>query len=84
MVGVVDGSMPKIDDDEIKDIECSKFIVALTRTRKQCHIISNKWLNSPKTPKGELAEKFNKSQFIDLIPKDFIEDQGYKKSDEIG
>ena len=75
--------MPKIDGTEIKDIECCKFIVALTRTRKQCHIISNRWLNSPKTPDGKWVESFGKSTFIDLIPPEYIEDLGYKKSAEI-
>lgn len=43
IVGANDGSMPKFEsEDEVKDIECWKFIVAMTRTRKQCHIISNR------------------------------------------
>ncbi len=83
IVGANDGSIPKIEDDEIADIECCKFIVALTRTRKQCHIISNRWLISPKTDDGKWAESFDKSLFIDLIPSEFKEDLGYKKSAEI-
>ena len=83
IVGANDGSMPKLDGTEIQDIECCKFIVALTRTRKQCHIISNRWLNSPKTPDGKWVESFGKSTFIDLIPPEYIEDLGYKKSAEI-
>ncbi|MEK0337026.1 MAG: hypothetical protein QQN41_06275, partial [Nitrosopumilus sp.] len=82
IVGANDGSMPKIDDGEINDIECCKFIVALTRTRKQCHIISNKWLRSPKK-NGKWIDTFERSLFIDFIPKEFIDDQGYKKSGEI-
>jgi superfamily I DNA/RNA helicase len=83
IVGANDGSIPKIVNNEIKDIEYCKFIVALTRTRKQCHIISNKWFYSPKDKHGKWIEKFNKSKFIDFIPSKFIEDQGYKKSKEI-
>jgi superfamily I DNA/RNA helicase len=83
IVGAHDGSMPKINGTEIKDIECCKFIVALTRTRKQCHIISNRWLNSPKTPDGEWADAFRRSTFLDLIPAEYIENLGYKKSAEI-
>ena len=83
IVGANDGSMPKIQGTEILDIECCKFIVALTRTRKQCHIISNRWLNSPRTEDGEWAQQFVKSQFIALIPEEYIDDKGYKKSKEI-
>lgn len=83
IVGANDGSMPKIEGTEIQDIECCKFIVALTRTRKQCHIISNRWLNSPKTPDGKWVESFKKSTFLGLIPDEYIDDLGYKKSVEI-
>mgnify|MGYP006290712477 CR=1 FL=1 len=84
IIGANDGSMPKYDnDDEVKDIECCKFIVALTRTRKQCHIISNRWLNSPKTPDGKWIESFRKSIFLASIPQKYIDDLGYKKSADI-
>ena len=83
IVGANDGSMPKLDGTEIQDIECCKFIVALTRTRKQCHIISNRWLNSPVDEHGEFLERFNRSTFIGLIPDEYVDDQGYKKSAEI-
>lgn len=83
IVGANDGSMPKIEGTEIQDIECCKFIVALTRTRKQCHIISNRWLNSPKTPDGKWVESFVRSTFISLIPTEFIDNLGYKKSADI-
>lgn len=83
IVGANDGSMPKIQGTEIPDIECCKFIVALTRTRKQCHIISNRWLNSPVDENGKFLDRFNRSTFIDLIPTDYIHDLGYKKSAEI-
>jgi len=80
IVGANDGSMPKINDGKIEDIEVCKFIVALTRTRKQCHIISNRWLNSPVDKDGKFLKQFSRSTFLELIPSDFIEDQGYKKA----
>jgi len=83
IVGANDGSMPKIEGTEIPDIECCKFIVALTRTRKQCHIISNRWLNSPVDDDGKFLDRFDKSTFIGLIPTEYINDLGYKKSAEI-
>lgn len=83
IVGANDGSMPKIEGTEIPDIECCKFIVALTRTRKQCHIISNRWLNSPVDENGKFLDRFDRSTFIDLIPDEYIDDLGYKKSAEI-
>jgi superfamily I DNA/RNA helicase len=83
IVGANNGSMPKIQGTEIPDIECCKFIVALTRTRKQCHIISNRWLNSPVDENGKFLDRFDRSTFIDLIPTEYIDDLGYKKSAEI-
>lgn len=84
IVGANDGSMPKYENDsEVNDVECCKFIVALTRTRKQCHIISNKWLNSPKNRDGSWADKFEKSIFIGLIPNEYIDNLGYKKSEQL-
>lgn len=83
IVGANNGSMPKIDGTEIPDIECCKFIVALTRTRKQCHIISNRWLNSPVDEHGKFLDRFDRSTFIGLIPTEYIDDLGYKKSAEI-
>jgi superfamily I DNA/RNA helicase len=84
IVGANDGSIPKIESDQtIKDIECCKFIVALTRTRKQCHIISNRWLASPMDKKGNWNTTFTKSQFIGLIPPEYTLDLGYKKSVKI-
>lgn len=83
IVSANNGSMPKIIDGEISDIECCKFIVALTRTRKQCHIISNKWLISPKNKEGKWAKKFERSGFIDFISGKLKDDLGDKNSTEI-
>ncbi|MEX0981362.1 MAG: ATP-dependent helicase [Bacteroidales bacterium] len=84
IVGANDGSIPKFEkEDEVKDIECCKFVVALTRTRKQCHIISNRWLNSPKNSDGSWTDKFKKSTFLGMIPRECVEDSGYKRSEQI-
>jgi superfamily I DNA/RNA helicase len=84
IVGAHNGSIPKFDhNDDIKDIEYCKFVVALTRTRKQCHVISNRWINTPKKRDGKWAKQFRKSSFVDLIPKECIEDLGYKRSQDI-
>jgi len=84
IVGFHNNSMPKIMDNEISDVEISKFIVALTRTRKQCHLISNYWFMNPKDCNGKWISKFEESTFLSLLPKDSIEDRGYLKSSDFG
>lgn len=83
IVGANNGSLPRIVKDKIEDIECCRFIVALTRTRKCCHIITNKWLYSPKNDKGNRIEPFEESIFLSLIPIHLIEDKGSIKSRDI-
>ncbi len=81
IVGANNGSIPK-DPLNIKDVEISQFIVAMTRTRKQCHIVSNKWLVAPIIK--EVVQKQNtKTCFLDWIPSEFIEDKGVMKSKDI-
>jgi superfamily I DNA/RNA helicase len=75
MVGIHDGGMPK-DNSHIHDVEIAQFVVALTRTRKQCHILSNEWVYSPKDKKGCWIPAFKKSIFVDWIPRELIEDRG--------
>jgi superfamily I DNA/RNA helicase len=75
IIGAHNDSMPK-NPKKIKDIEISQFVVALTRTRKQCHIISNRWLISPKDKKGKWLPAFEKSVFISWIPPEIVEDRG--------
>ena len=41
VIGLNNGELPK-DYRNIKDLEIREFIVALSRTRKKCHLISNK------------------------------------------
>ena len=75
IIGAHNGSMPK-NSGNVKDVEISQFLVALTRTRKQCHIISNQWFISPKDRHGNWAPRFEKSTFISWIPVKFVEDRG--------
>ncbi|MFX0138650.1 MAG: hypothetical protein ACFFDN_33720 [Candidatus Hodarchaeota archaeon] len=83
MVGANNGSMPKISrNNQIDDVECCKFIVALTRTRKCCHILSNRWLYSPKDKNSKWIPQYEKSIFISFIPHEFIKDKGYLKSSD--
>jgi superfamily I DNA/RNA helicase len=38
VVGMHDGELPR-NPASVQDLEICKFIVALTRTRKQCHVL---------------------------------------------
>jgi superfamily I DNA/RNA helicase len=75
IVGVHNGSMPK-DAAAIKDVEISQFIVALTRTRKQCHIVSNRWLVAPVDKNQKFIPAFQKSAFVTWIPTGLVDDKG--------
>ena len=79
IIGAHNGSMPR-DPKQIKEIEISQFLVALTRTRKQCHVISNQWLVSPKDKRGQWLPRYEKSTFVSWIPKSLIEDRGTLKA----
>ena len=81
IVGANDGSIPK-DPNNISDVEIAQFMVALTRTRKQCHIVSNKWHITPK-PNGVYQKPYEKSVFLNWIPSQLIEDKGVLKSKDI-
>jgi superfamily I DNA/RNA helicase len=74
IVGANDGSIPR-NLNNIRDIEIAQFLVALTRTRKQCHIVSNKWLIAP-VLNGVPQEVNNRTSFLDWITGEFIEDHG--------
>ncbi len=82
IIGANNGSIPK-DLSDIKDSEISQFIVALTRTRKQCHILSNKWLISPKDPEGNFISPFDKSIFLNFISKELFDDKGAISAKEL-
>jgi len=75
IVGANNGSIP-VDPRGIKDVEIGQFIVALTRTRKQCHIIANKWLYSPKDDNGKWIPQFKRTVFLDFIPAELTNDLG--------
>lgn len=82
IVGANNGSIPK-DTCNISDVEIAQFMVALTRTRKQCYIVSNKWHITPKNKKGSYQTPYEKSVFLNWIPPKFIEDEGVIKSKDI-
>jgi len=81
IIGANDGDIPK-DPNNIKDIEICQFMVAMTRTRKECHIISNKWHIAPFL-NGIYQTENRKSSFLDWIPKQFFEDKGLLSSSDI-
>lgn len=61
IVGLHETEFPK-DAAHITDLEVCKFIVALTRTRKECHLMST----------GRFGDKWkNPSLFIDWVPHAF-------------
>lgn len=71
IIGLNDGKFPKCINNKIKAVEYSKFIVALTRTRKCCYLLSNKWDYSPGG-----NPPFTNSKFLNLIPMPLIENRG--------
>jgi len=76
IVGLNNGLMPRTNDiDNIDDYDCCKFIVAMTRTKKQLFLLSNKWDYAPGGNKA-----FRKSFFFSMIPPDFLKDRGFLKS----
>jgi superfamily I DNA/RNA helicase len=75
IVGVNAGSIPK-NPAEIQDLEISQFIVALTRTRKCCHILSNKWLVKPTDREGNYQQPDVPSPFISWIGAGLISNRG--------
>jgi superfamily I DNA/RNA helicase len=81
IVGANDGSLPK-DPCNISDVEIAQFLVALTRTRKQCYIISNQWLFSPRS-KGTYQQPYRKSCFLNWIPPESAADEGVMRSADI-
>lgn len=75
VLGLNNGDLPR-NKNSIQDIEISKLIVALSRTRKCCYLISNKALEN------SLYSK-EKSIFLEWIGRDLITDLGYKRSADI-
>ena len=81
IVGANDGSLPK-DPRDINNIEIAQFIVALTRTRKQCHIVSNRWHIAPMM-KGIFQQAFDRTSFLNWIPSELVDDRGYIRASDI-
>jgi superfamily I DNA/RNA helicase len=72
ILGMNSGDIPR-DPNDIKDIEISRLIVALTRTRECCYMISDKWTFS----KLRGTEEKQRSIFFDWIPENFRNEKGY-------
>lgn len=83
IVGANNGTMPKIKNDKIEEVEISKFLVALSRTRICCHIVSNKWFYSPVDKEGKNLKRYKESEFIKLIEKKYFDDLGCLKANDI-
>ncbi|MFA6887674.1 MAG: UvrD-helicase domain-containing protein, partial [Fermentimonas sp.] len=66
IVGANNGVIP-MDKNAITDDEISKFIVALTRTKKKCYILSDKYFESPKDKAGNWIDAQTRSALIDWI-----------------
>ena len=81
IIGANNGSIPK-NPRNINNVEISQFLVALTRTRKECHIISNKWLIAPYL-NGKRIKASERSIFLEWIPSKFIKDLGEIRARDI-
>lgn len=78
IVGLNKGIMPKLNEEnKISDFEVSKFIVAMTRTRKLLYLISNRYDYKPMDGRNKI------SPFLKLIPEDLKLSSGYIKTDNI-
>ena len=81
-LGMYNGNLPR-NKESISDVEISQFLVALTRTRKKFYALSNRWFNSPVAENGTYRNSFEKSEFLNWLPKNLIENRGYLKSGDI-
>lgn len=82
IIGANNGVMPQVASNPT-DVEICQFIVALTRTRKKCYILSEDWMYSPKDDRGKWIPKHERSIFIDIIPDDCLENLGHLKSNNL-
>ena len=64
IIGANDEAIPK-NNKNISDVEIAQFMVALTRTRKQCHVVSNQWHIAPFLG-GVFQTKYKKTCFFRL------------------
>lgn len=81
IVGANNGVFPR--GNTISDVEICQFIVALTRTRKKCYILSEDRMYMPKDKNGKWIPKQDRSAFIDMIPESYMEDLGNLKAGDI-
>lgn len=81
IVGAHNGSLPK-NPRKVSDVEVSQFVVALTRTRKRCHIISNRWFIAP-IMNGKRQPKNEPSLFVEWLPSTYLKNLGYLKAGDI-
>ncbi len=82
ITGIHDMSLPR-DRNNIRDVEVSQFIVALTRTRKQCHLLANMWFIAPVDGNREYVQRFEPSPFTEWIPKELVQDKGELKAKDL-
>lgn len=84
ITGFWNGELPKLriagGRQYVDDVEISKFIVALTRTRKQCHLIYNKWMIQPKAKNGKFIPINSRSCFLRILNEEYIEHLGLLNS----
>lgn len=78
IVGLNRNIVPELNDEgRISDIEVSKFVVAMTRSRKLLYLLSNRYDYSPET--GRHFE----SPFLKLIPEELKISREYIKSKDL-
>lgn len=78
IVGLNKGVMPAgATESQVDDVEYCKFIVAMTRTRTRCYLVSNRYDHGPS------GRRYSPSAFFGLIPGRFLEDRGYLRSKDI-
>lgn len=83
VVGVNNGEIPR-DPANIDDIEVCQFIVAMTRSRKACHIVSNKWFGMSKDKKsGNWIPETTPSVFMSWLPSRLKHDYGYIRANTV-
>lgn len=75
ILGMNNGCLPR-NERSVTDVEISKFIVALTRTRKKAYLVSNKWFISPKNKSGGFDRAFEKSILLSWISQNHLDDEG--------
>ena len=78
IVGLNKNIVPELNDEgRISDIEVSKFIVAMTRSRKLLFLLSNRYDYSPESGSNLV------SPFLKLIPEELKISRAYIKNKDI-